>query len=307
MGRISISIAMLIFLFRMVNLQNLVDSIREARFSLLALACAVFSLNYVLAFIRWRELFTVVNIRTSDRKLLAAFSGGIFFNLFLPTSIGGDLVRSIDLSFHTRKPGAVVATVIMDRLSGYVGLMILALCASVFNWRLVEDKAVLSALVILAGLLCGILFVLFNAFLYGKISVFLNNPDSGRIKEAFAGVHEHLHNFKKHRKLILTNIIISLCIQSVTPVVFYIMARAMGLPGGIVQFLIIMPIIGALSLLPISLGGLGVRDAAVVFFFAKIGIARDAAFAMSLLNFAFMILYSASAGFVYLSLKGRSP
>ena len=83
------------------------------------------------------------------------------------------------------------------------------------------------------------------------------------------------------------------------------MARAMGLPGGIMQFLIVMPIIGAISLMPISIGGLGVRDAAVVFFFAKIGIARDAAFAMSLLNFVFIILYSAAAGIVYVSLSKR--
>jgi hypothetical protein len=300
--RISISIAMLIFLFRMVDLRNLVSAVKEARFSLLALACGVFSLNYILAFVRWRELFTVVKIRPPDRKLITAFTGGTVFNLFLPTSIGGDLVRSIDLSVNTRKPREVVATVIMDRLSGFAGLMILAFSASVFGWRLLEDRVVLSSLIIMVTALAAILFILFNSFLYGKISGFLKNPDAGKIKEALAGVHEHLHNFKKHRNLILGNIVLSVLIQSVTPVVFYIMARAMGLPGGIVQFLIVMPIIGAISLVPISIGGLGVRDAAVVFFFAKIGIARDAAFAMSLLSFVFIVLYSAAAGLVYVSL-----
>ncbi|MDD2703046.1 MAG: lysylphosphatidylglycerol synthase transmembrane domain-containing protein [Candidatus Omnitrophica bacterium] len=302
LGRISISIAMLIFLFRMVDLRNLVASIKEARFILLVLAFTVFSLNYILAFVRWRELFTVVKIRPPDRKLIIAFTGGIVFNLFLPTSIGGDLVRSIDLAAQTRKPREVVATVIMDRLSGFVGLMILALCASVFSWRLLEDRVVLSSLIIMVVILAAILFILFNTFLYEKISKFLKNPDAGKIKEALAGVHEHLHNFKKHGKLIVGNILLSILIQSVTPVVFYIMARAMGLPGGIVQFLIVMPIIGAISLAPISIGGLGVRDAAVVFFFVKIGIGRDAAFAMSLLSFVFMVLYSAAAGLFYVSL-----
>ena len=87
--RISISIVMLIFLFRMVDLRNLAEHIKQARFPLLVLAFAVFSLNYFLTFLRWKQLFKVVRVYPPAGRLMVSFTGGVFFNLFLPTSIGG--------------------------------------------------------------------------------------------------------------------------------------------------------------------------------------------------------------------------
>jgi len=66
-----------------------------------------------------------------------------------------------------------------------------------------------------------------------------------------------------------------------------------------IYFFIFLPVIGAITLLPISLGGLGLRDATTIFFFAKIGVGKDLAFAMSLLSFSFLLFYGSIAGLIY--------
>src|SRR5512135_1130859 len=127
--RISISVLLLIFLFRQVDVKTLTGIIKSSDKPLLVIACLVFFFNYVLCFIRWKMLLTALDVILPLKRVLISFCGGIFFSLFLPSTIGGDFIRSIDLSVHTKKPSHIVATVILDRLSGFVGLLTVAMIA----------------------------------------------------------------------------------------------------------------------------------------------------------------------------------
>ena len=60
-----------------------------------------------------------------------------------------------------------------------------------------------------------------------------------------------------------------------------------------------MPIIGAITLLPISIGGLGLRKNTTMLFFTQAGVSKDMAVAMSLLNFSFIVAYGAIGGLIY--------
>ncbi len=73
----------------------------------------------------------------------------------------------------------------------------------------------------------------------------------------------------------------------------------MGIKINMAYFFVYLPIIGAITLLPISIGGLGLRDATTVFFFAQAGVSKDMAFAMSLINFSFIVFYASIGGLIY--------
>ncbi|MDD5668757.1 MAG: lysylphosphatidylglycerol synthase transmembrane domain-containing protein [Candidatus Omnitrophica bacterium] len=297
--RISISIGVLIFLFTKVDIHSIAAVLSKMNKPYVFLAFIVYFLTYLFAFYRWKAIIDGVKIPLKSRQIFLSFAGGMFFNLFLPTSIGGDFVRSIDLSVHTKKPKEVVATVILDRLSGYVGLVILAVGAILFGWRIVQDSLVLFSLgFIILGLLV-ILFVFFNPFLYGKINRFLRSDNAGKVRETITGVHQQIHYFRNQKALIVENILISVIIQSIAPVVYFILAGALGIKVSLLPFFIFLPIISAITLLPITLGGLGLREASAMFFFAKIGILRDQAFAMSLVTFFFMAIISGCLGIIY--------
>lgn len=297
--RVGISIALLIFLFRRVDIVSLLKIIKNADKGLLFLAFLVCSLPYILSIFRWEMLLKAIKINLSLKRIIISFSGGIFFNLFLPSTIGGDLMRSLDLAAHTKRPKEVIATVFLDRLSGYTGLVIMALIALFFGHKILEDRSVFYAVAVIIGVLVVILLVLFNKSVYSWINKLLHSPDAGKIRELIKNLHQEIHYFREHKKIIICNVFLSTIIQTIPPLAFYVIALAIGIKLNLVYFFIFIPIIGAITLLPISIGGLGLRDAAVVYFFAKAGLSHDPAIAISLLNFFFIVAYAGIGGLIY--------
>src|SRR3989338_1190280 len=223
--RVGISIILLYLLFRQVDQKSLFRIIKNADKPLLILAFFIFLSSYALGLFRWEMLLRAVKIHLPLKRVIISFSGGVFFSLFLPSTIGGDLMRSIDLATHTKRPHEVVATVLLDRLSGYVGLVLLALLSLGFGWKVVQDKGVILAIAIITAVLIIVLFTLFNKFIYSKISSALHSPKAGKFQQLVKDLHQEMHYFRRHKKVIINNLIFSILIQTVTPLTFYVVAH----------------------------------------------------------------------------------
>jgi uncharacterized protein (TIRG00374 family) len=299
--RIGISIALLLFLFlfKQVDLANIFDAVKRADKQLLLLAFCVYFATYVLCLYRWQMLLKALNIRLPLKRVIISFAGGTFFSLLLPSTIGGDFMRSIDLALHTNKPRQVAATVLLDRLSGYVGLVILTLAALFWGRDFVTKRSILISVALLTSILIVVLLVLFNKFVYSRVNMLLHSPRAGKIRDSIKNLHQELHQFVGHRKVIVRNILLSVVVQMVAPITFYIIALALGIHLKPIYFFILLPIIGAITLLPISIGGLGLRENLTVIFFGLVGVAKDIATAMSLLSFAFLFIYGILGGLIY--------
>ncbi len=303
--RVAISAILIVFLFKQIDIDisSLLRIIRGANPLLLGLAFLVFLVLYVVALFRWDMLLKGAKVDLPLRRVIVSYCGGVFFNLFMPSSIGGDVMRSIDLASYTKKPKEIVATVMLDRLSGYVALVMVALAAMSVGFSLVEDRWVLGALALIVGLLVVIMLVLFNQPIYRWINARQRAGKQGsafwRIFDSLRNLHHEIHIFRGKRRIVAGNLALSLVIQLAVPLVYYCTALALGSPVRPLYFFIYIPIISAISMLPISIGGLGVRDATTVFLFAKAGMSKDFAFAMSLMNFAFLVACAIIGGCVY--------
>lgn len=299
--RIIISVVLLILLFKFnkIDVNVLLADIGGANKLLLFIAFGIYSFMYILGFLRWRMLLLAAGVKAPFKKIISSFSGGIFFSIFLPSTIGGDLVRTVDLIDHTKKSKEVVASVFLDRLSGYIGLVIVILPALLLGRNLVLDKVVFSSIFVIVVLLAIVLLILFNNFIYTKITKFLSTPGAGKIKEMIKNMHQEIHIFRNHKKIIIYNLIISFIIQLIGPVSIYFIALSLGVKINFMYFLIFLPIIGAITLLPIAMGGLGLREGLFVVYFAKAGVIKQLALAMSLLSFSFIIFYGAIGGLIY--------
>lgn len=297
--RVSISIALLIFIFRKVDEKEMLVFIKNADKLTLLLAFLIFFSNYFLSLIRWEMLLKAVKIYLPFKRVIMSFAGGVFFNVFLPSTIGGDFVRSMDLASHTKKPKEVIATVLLDRLSGYAGLVLVSLIALLLGYKSIQDKSVFISVGLIAGLLVVVLFLLFNKFTFSKLNKLLNSPNAGKIREAIKGLHQEVHYFRHHKEVIVHNLILSVIIQIITPLCFYFIGLSLGIKLNIIYYFIFLPIIGAITLLPISIGGLGLRDMTVIYFFTKAGVDKDLAFAMSILSFSFIVIYGIIGGVIY--------
>lgn len=297
--RIAISVVLLIFLLKQVDSHRLLGIIKNSDKHFLFTAFFVSLLPYLFCLFRWEMLLKTASIHLPLKRVIMSFAGGVFFSLFLPSTIGGDVVRSLDLATHTRRPHEVIATVLLDRLSGYMGLVIVAVLALFFGHRYIQDRDVFFSVGIITAILVVILLVIFNRFLYLKINRLLHSPTAGKIRQLIRGLHQEMHIFRHHKDMAIDNLLLSVTIQVAAPLIFYLIALAIGAKLSFLYFFIYVPIISAITLLPISIGGLGLRDATTVYFFAKAGMPKDLAFAMSLLNFFFIVVYAALGGLIY--------
>jgi hypothetical protein len=301
--RVSISAILLavLFSFKQVDVHGLINEIKSADKAFLLLAFFIFLLMYFLGFLRWQMLLRAVKVNIPLKRVIKSCAGGLFFSLFLPSTVGGDVARSIDLARYTQKPKEIVATVLLDRLSGYVGLVIVILFALSAGWKMIAgDVAVLISVGLITGILGAVLLILFNKFLYRQIDKLLHLPNAGKIRTALKSLFHEIHYFREHKKILFYNILISILIQLLSPLVFYVTALAIGIPViNPVYFFIFVPIIGAITLLPISLGGFGLRENTAVIFFAKAGVAGNSAAAMAFLNSIFILIAGAIGGLIY--------
>lgn len=297
--RLLISAGLILLVLRQVDRESLIETVKGADKGLLALSFLIFFSTYILSLLRWEMLLKALAIHLPLTRVIISFAGGVFFNLFLPSTIGGDLMRTLDLAAHTKRPREVLATVFLDRLSGYVGLVALTLVALAVGGRMIEDPMVLISVGIITGILAVLLLLLFNKTAYAKISALLASPNAGRLRDALQKLHHEIHYFRSHKAVIGQNLLLSFVIQCLGPLTFYCLARAIGIRIAPVYFFIFLPIIGAITLLPISIGGLGLRDVSTVVFFAKVGVEKHAAFAMSFLSFFFLLICGAAGGLIY--------
>ena len=298
--RVGISIALMVYLFSNVDRKSLFEIIRHSNKPLLFLAFFIFFFNYLFCLLRWNSLLKAIKVRLPLKRVSISFAGGTFFNLFLPSTIGGDLMRSIDLSMHTNKTKEVVASVFLDRISGYIGLVVILFVSLILGWKLIlEDKTVFVSVAIIIASLFIIMLVMFNKNLYYRINRLLDSPNAGKIRSLIKNLHAEIHFFRHQKKAAVKSLIFSLLIQATLPLTYYFIALSIGVNINLDYFFVFLPIIGAITMLPISIGGLGLRDATTIYFFAKVGVVKDLAFAMSLLNFFFILVYGITGGLIY--------
>jgi len=304
--RIVITVGLLWFLFKKIELADTIKDLRSADKGLLLLSFLTYSGIYILGFFRWNMLLKAAGIVAPLKKVVGSFAGGVFFSVVLPSTIGGDLVRSVDLAAHTKKGREVVATVLLDRLSGYIGLVIIALTAMIMGREFITHKSVVITVAIIIGILIAVLLVLFNSFIYRKISKFLDRPNAGKIRETIRNLHKEIHFFKHKKMMIVKNLGLSFVIQMLIPISFYLLGLAIDVRISMLYYLVFLPIIGAITLLPISIGGFGVRENITISFFGLAGVAADKSGSMSLINDFFILIFVLAGGVIYvLTLRNR--
>lgn len=296
--RISVTLALLIFLFHRIDFIKIWQTVRSLNPFLFILSFLIYFSLVFMGSWRWQMLLNAAHLRIKKRRVLISILGSQFFNLFLPSTIGGDLSRSFDLFGHTRQGSKVVATVILDRLSGFAGLALLSAIGLVLGFRFF-DKNIIMFILILVALIAGIFCFIFSNTFIPNILSFLNNHIKSSIIAKMTNLHSSLSFFKNQKRVLVKNVAVSTLTHLVLAIVFYILTIAMGYKLNLIYFIIFVPIITAISALPVSIGGLGLRDVSSVYLFSKIGLPEGAAFSLSLINFFFMVVVGLIGGIIY--------
>jgi uncharacterized membrane protein YbhN (UPF0104 family) len=130
----AVSLALLAVLFSRVDVGRLFAAARNASAPWLAGALALYTLMVLASAWRWGVLLTAQNVRLPYSTLTSSFLVATFFNNFLPSNIGGDVVRVADTAPAAGSKTLATTVVLLDRGLGLLGLVLIARTPTP-NWR----------------------------------------------------------------------------------------------------------------------------------------------------------------------------
>jgi len=265
------------------------------------LAIFVYLVATVVISCRLQLIFRVQGVKV---KLVQAFYLsllGLFFNLFFPSAMGGDVAKGYFAYQYSGKKLGSLTGVLLDRLLGFVTLILIALGALAFY---VQKPALPMIKPAIYGaalfLIFGIAFFASRRFagLFQFLSFLV---PSQKLRQKISDVYHAIREYRNHKKLLFICALLSFAGQFIYLVDVYLLSLSLGLPLSLEPFLVLMPLIAFSGLAP-SVSGLGVREAAFVFFF-KGFLAFEQAFALSLLYDLLYYGCAIAAGLVF-AVKG---
>jgi len=238
--RILVSIAALAILFWQIGLGETIDILSSADFRYLFVAFLIFILNLVIRAYRWYVLIRSLDPSVRFAKLLRLYFVGQFFNSFLPTGFGGDVIRAFELTQDT-DASASIGTVVLDRMSGLLVLFMMGLGALPF--RAADLNPLLTWILIVVaggGLVAGALILEGNilrkltAWLPGKLSL----VGEGTLARTYAAVTGC------GWRAIMRAFAVSLVFNVLNVVVNWLCGRAVGMNLSLGYFLAVTGFIG---------------------------------------------------------------
>ena len=306
--KIGVSLVLLAILFSKIDAARLWSTARRASLPWLSVALVVYFLTVVACTWRWRLLLDAQDINVSERTLLGSFLVALFFNNFLPSNIGGDVIRIRDTARPSGSKTVATIVVLTDRVLGLMGLgLVAALGATLAAAAAGRGPAPILPTWLWAGLLVGAGLsapVVLSPAGVGRIlqplTVFHPEWVGGRIEYLTAA----LARFRERPGVLAACFAISVFVQAMLVVVYIAVAYALRIDVTPWDLAVIVPISFVVQMLPVSVNGFGVREATFSFYFTRIGLPIESALLVSLVSTAVIMLFSLSGAAVYVA-RGR--
>lgn len=308
-AKILVSAIILYVLFRNVNTGEFWATVVSVNPLTVIFVALLFATTQAVSTYRWRAILSK-DVEVPYTKLLSIYYIGMFFNNFLPTIVGGDIIKGYYIYKHTGRGDISLASIFMDRYSGLSALIVVTAIALIPGWSLIKGTGLPGFFVLLIGSYLAISLVLWVTFLHRWVMKILARIHFYGINRKIETVYEVLMSYKTHRDILVKIFICSAVVQVGVMVGYYVLSRGLGMDVPLGYFFLFIPLATVVSMLPVSLAGLGIREGAFVYLFAKAGSTQEQALTLSLMWFAIMACVSLIGGVEYLRLgrvKGAIP
>ena len=292
-----ISLILFFYLFWTISFGELLDLISNADHCMLFLTILIsVPVGYLISTIKWQVLLRAHGINNiSLQKLWAFYFMGSFFSNFLPTEIGGDVMRGYEVGKISENKIESYASIFMERFTGFASMILLAFFGLFFNRDIVAKMNL--TFVIMSSFFCFsiITFLITQKGTARIIKKTINFKSMERIVNKIQSFYLSLLYYKNKPLVILKTMIISFVFQMVPIFYVYFIYLSLGIEVPIMRLILFVPTISLLGIIPITINGLGLREGAFVFMFSYLNIAPPDSLAASLI-FRLGILFMSSIG-----------
>jgi uncharacterized membrane protein YbhN (UPF0104 family) len=297
--RVAATAGLMAYAVRDVKWSDLGGHLRSANWNWWLAGLAASVLVQVIAGVRWAALARPLGFQRPRRFFIWRFFEGMFFSLCLPSSIGGDVIKAYRVGDTTSRRLLAGCSVLADRLTGLSALGVLAGTALAANEY---GLGLAGALAVALALLVGVL----GAFWLGLQSIdrlLAVLPDPHPARSLLA----QLLPYQQRPLLIVQAVAWSFVVQIGGAVVVALMARTLQVELPLAVWFSVVPLVALLMVLPVSIGGFGMRENAMEILLGKYGVAKDQAIAVALLWGLGTILTGLVGGVLFLLDRRAEP
>jgi len=306
--KVIVALLLLWLVVRNLNLEALVAALQRLRFWPVTGAIAIFFLSCCVATSKWRLLWP----KAPWLEMLKANFIGQFYSTALPGQIAGEVVKTYRLGQRFSDTAAVAASVLVDRATGIVGLLLLAFVGVLLSKTSVPGAAVAVLVGSAAAVMAALCAISVPRLADTAKSVIERLGDRWRLLRGLGGALTALllawKTLMSRPRFIVGSICLGIAFQALGIFAHLIVASTLGIEIGFFEWSWIFGLVSLLLLLPVTIAGIGVREGSYAGLLGMVGVSIEKAVALSLVMFGISLLGVAVGGLLELahSVQSRS-
>jgi uncharacterized membrane protein YbhN (UPF0104 family) len=296
-----VSIGLLWLLFSRVDVSRLWSVARQASPPWLVAALVLYSAMVLSSAVRWDVLLRAQHVRLPFSFLTQSFLVATFFNNFLPSNIGGDVIRISDTAKAAGSKTLATTVVLIDRGIGLLGLALMAATGASLMHRMAVGPV--GPGMLWAGFGLGAMIAT-PTLLMPEAAMRVLQPlrvfHAEWVDQRIEKLTYALTRFKETPAALAVCFIGAVAVQAILVLFYVAIARSMHIPIGFSELAVIVPVSFIVQMVPLSVNGFGVREATFGFYFTRLGLPLESALLVSFVGAALIMLFSLSGGVAYL-------
>jgi uncharacterized protein (TIRG00374 family) len=299
--KLVVTLALYALVFYWTDASAIAGELGRAQLAPVVVGVLLYMAGQAVSAWKWQILLVPVRLDVPYLKVLAFYFTGMFFNLFLPTIVGGDAVKALLLARETGAPARATMSVFMERNVGLCALMIVAIGAAELAPPVVLFGMSLRLLTwVLAAGYAAANVVLMSPLVYRIADRVIAVTPLARLQHRAESLYQAIAPYKSTPGRILASVCLSFVFQGIVIAVVFLNARALALDVPLAAVAVFVPLVSLAGMVPVSVNGLGVREALYILLFGRIGVPVETAVSLALLYLAVTFLASLPGGVAYL-------
>jgi len=291
-------------LIREVRIKDISQALKDIDIFWLVLSFSLHTLGLLISAYRWQILIRAQGDEAPISFLAKSYLVGNFFNLFLPTRFGGDVVRIWDGSRYSRSLLKSSAIVIVERFTGVIILLSFAFVVSFSRLDVAQSLPIIwiSLFVGFLGLLLAFLF--FTPPVQRLLEKVPKKEILQKLKSKIQEFRRVVLIYKNKKRAFFQALLLAFLLQVNVILHYYLAGKAFHLEIPLLDYFIFIPIILLMLTIPVTISGLGLREVLFIQIFATYGIAEHVAFSFSVIaDFGFTLIIGIIGGIIFISRK----
>lgn len=291
--KIIISLGLIYFVLTRIHVSAMLEAFESISFETFVIVLLIYMTNLCIGSLKWKILIP----EYSFKKLLRFTFVGQFYGLILPGQITGELAKGYRFASESGDGARVTASILVDKVAAIAGLIILGLIGSVFAFN---QPPFLTVIVI-----CFLAFAILIFILVSRCKdFFITTLKKMRIPESLVLkidlLLSHYQSFSASSRVFVSSVVLGVISQAMAIIMNMVLAQSIGVSIGVYEWLWLFAITSFVTLLPITVGGLGLRETVFAANALSLGVRPTLMVAVSLMMYVFQFIFAATGGLVEL-------